>query len=74
MIGLLRRFIFYISILIEKIPAQTVALFSYIDPIVAVLLSVLVLKEELSTLGLIGIIMVLGSALISEIDFSDKLI
>ena len=51
---------------IQVVKAQTAALLSYIDPIVAVLLSALFLKEKMSTLTLIGIILVIGSALISE--------
>lgn len=57
---------------IPEIPTQTVALFSYIDPVVAILLSALVLKEEITLVGWIGIIMVLASAIISEVDFSKK--
>lgn len=51
---------------IEKLPAQTVALFSYIDPIVAVLLSALLLKEPLGWSGALGAVLVLGSTLVSE--------
>lgn len=51
---------------IQVVPAQTAAILSYIDPIVAVLLSALFLKEEMSLLTLIGVILVIGSALISE--------
>ena len=52
---------------IEVIPAQTVALFSYIDPIVAVLLSALLLKEPLGWSGALGAVLVLGSTLVSEL-------
>ena len=51
---------------IQVVPAQTAAILSYIDPIVAVLLSALVLKESMSTLTLIGVILVIGAALVSE--------
>ncbi|MBR2481839.1 MAG: EamA family transporter [Oscillospiraceae bacterium] len=47
--------------------AQTLALFSYIDPIVAVLLSALVLKESMSVLSLVGAVAVLGSTIVSEL-------
>ena len=47
--------------------AQTLALFSYIDPIVAVLLSALVLKESMSILSLVGAVAVLGSTIVSEL-------
>ena len=49
------------------LPAQTVALFSYIDPIVAILLSALLLKEPLGWSGALGATLVLGSTLVSEL-------
>ena len=52
---------------INKLPAQTVALFSYIDPIVAVILSFTILKENLSILSIIGIVIVIGAMIISDI-------
>lgn len=47
--------------------AQTIAIFSYIDPIVAILLSALFLKEPLGISGIVGAIMVLGAAFVSEL-------
>ena len=47
--------------------AQTVVLFSYIDPIVAILLSALLLHEPLGWSGILGAVLVLGSTLISEL-------
>lgn len=47
--------------------AQTVVLFSYIDPIVAIFLSALLLKEPLGWSGVLGAVLVLGSTLISEL-------
>lgn len=52
---------------IEKLNAQTVAIFSYIDPVVAIILSALILKEEMSIFGVIGAVLVLGSTLVSEL-------
>lgn len=43
------------------LPAQTVVLFSYIDPIVAIFLSALLLKEPLGWSGILGAVLVLGS-------------
>lgn len=51
----------------DDLKAQTVAIFSYIDPIVAVLLSAFVLGEPLSALGVAGVILVLGAAIVSEL-------
>ena len=52
----------------KDLEAQTIALYSYIDPCVAIFLSAFVLKEELSLLGIVGAIIVLGSTLISELE------
>ena len=52
--------------------AQTVALFSYIDPIVAILLSALLLKEPLGWSGILGAALVLGCTLVSELPVPGK--
>ena len=52
--------------------AQTVALFSYIDPIVAMLLSALLLREPLGWSGILGAALVLGSTLVSELPVPGK--
>lgn len=49
-----------------RLPAQTVALYSYWDPILGVLLSVLVLHEPMTLGMVIGAILVLGGAFIGE--------
>lgn len=53
----------------DRLSGQTVALFSYIDPIVAVMLSALVLKEKMGVTEIIGSVLVLGAAAAGEIDF-----
>lgn len=52
---------------VKNLPAQTVALFSYIDPVVAVILSVVVLKEKMSVAAFIGVLLVIGAACVSEL-------
>ena len=52
--------------------AQTVALFSYIDPIVAILLSALLLREPFGWSGILGAALVLGSTLVSELPVPGK--
>lgn len=47
--------------------AQTIALYIYIDPIFAIILSALLLKEEMSCLAILGAVLILGAAMISEI-------
>lgn len=51
----------------KDIPSQTIAIFSYIDPVVAVLLSTLVLRETITLWGILGTALILGSALYSEL-------
>ena len=45
--------------------AQTVAIFSYIDPIVAIVLSAVLLREGMDLLGIIGAVLVLSSVSIA---------
>ena len=52
--------------------AQTISLFSYIDPIVAMIVSALILKEGLTWEGIIGAILIIGSAVISECEPQKK--
>ncbi len=47
--------------------AQTVAIFSYIDPVVAIILSALILHEKMDLFSILGAVMILGSTLISEL-------
>ncbi len=51
---------------LQKIKAQTAALFSYLDPVIALFLSIFVLREGMSITGMIGAIIVLGAMLLSE--------
>lgn len=51
---------------LNKIAAQTAAILSYIDPIVAVILSAVVLHEEMGIMGKIGATLILGSMMVSE--------
>ena len=51
---------------VRNLSSQTVALFSYMDPIVAILLSALVLRESVGAAELIGAALILGAAYCSE--------
>lgn len=64
-------YVFYYS-LILKIPSRTVAIFSYADPVVAVLLSVFALGEAMTIPGLIGSLLIVGAALFSELPRPEK--
>lgn len=50
-----------------NLKAQTAAILSYIDPVVAIILSALLLKEKMDMFGMIGAVLVLGAAIISEL-------
>ena len=54
----------------DGLKAQSVALLSYIDPVSALLFSAIFLNEPLSIYGIIGAIMIIGSAMISEMPSS----
>ena len=51
----------------EFLPSQSIAIYSYFEPIVAVILSYFLLKEDLSILGLIGGVLILSSTFLYEI-------
>lgn len=59
-------FYLYFSSL-QELKAQTIAVFSYIEPITAVLLSSLLLREELSLMAIMGAVLIVGSAGVSEL-------
>ncbi len=50
----------------DKLPSQSLAILSYIDPAVAILLSAFVLREPMGGLDIIGAILILGAAVVSE--------
>ena len=51
----------------DGLKAQTIAIFSYIDPVAAMLFSAVFLHEIPGIAGIIGAIMILGSAIVSEL-------
>lgn len=55
-----------------KLPAQTTAIFSYIDPIVAIVLSTCILREPFDIYSVIGAVLILGAAFVSEVPFSKR--
>lgn len=52
---------------ITKVKTHFISIFSYIDPVVAIILSAIILKENMSFLGIIGAILILGVSLFMEI-------
>lgn len=57
---------------VEALPPQTIAIFSYIDPVTALVLSALLLSEPLGIHGVIGAVLILGAAFISELPAREK--
>lgn len=51
----------------KGLKAQSIAVLGYIDPVFALILSTAVLHEKMSPLGVIGSVLIIGSALVSEI-------
>ena len=57
---------------VEGLPAHTLALLSYIDPVVAVLLSALLLKEAITAWTALGAVLIIGAAVLGELPEKDK--
>ena len=55
---------------VDGLQAQTVAILSYLDPITALMLSALVLHEKMTVYGVIGAVLIIGAALVSETEKS----
>ncbi|MBQ6118630.1 MAG: EamA family transporter [Clostridia bacterium] len=47
--------------------AQTIAVLSYIDPVTALLVSALILREPVTALALVGAALIIGAAVVSEL-------
>ena len=52
---------------VQKLPGQTAAIYTYIDPILALLLSVVVVRQVITPWQILGSILVLGAAVVSEV-------
>lgn len=74
-IGLIHTGVAYVLYFgsMDGLRGQTVAILSYADPVSAMLLSAFLLREQLSTLSIIGAVMIIGSAVISEIQQTEFL-
>ncbi len=57
---------------INGLRVQSIAILSYIDPVSALFFSALFLKEPLSLPGVIGAVMIIGSALVGEYEPSGR--
>ena len=52
----------------DGLRVQSVAILSYIDPVSALLFSAFLLREPLSLLNVVGAVMIIGSAVVSELE------
>ncbi len=68
LIGLLNTGLAYMLCFsgLQKLPAQSVALISYIDPVSALFFSAVFLKESLTPLQILGAVLIIGGAIIGE--------
>ncbi len=52
---------------LQKLPGQSVALISYVDPVSALLFSALLLHESMTPLQLLGAVLIIGGAMVGEL-------
>jgi len=52
----------------DGLRAQSIAIFSYIDPVSALVFSAVLLHEPMSAMGIIGAALIIGSAVMSELN------
>lgn len=68
-VGLIHTGIAYVLYFgsMDGLKTQTIAIFSYLDPITALVLSMFLLGEQMSVLGLVGAVMIIAAAAYGEI-------
>ncbi len=52
---------------LQKLPGQSVALISYVDPVSALIFSALLLGEKMTAIQLIGAVLIIGGAMLGEL-------
>ena len=57
---------------LDGLSAQTAAIGSYLDPVTALLLSALLLDEKMTLLSACGAVLILGAALLSELELPQR--
>ncbi len=69
MIGLINTGLAYLLYFsgLQKLPAQSVALISYVDPVSALLFSAVLLHETMSVTQMIGAVLIIGGAILGEL-------
>lgn len=56
----------------STLPVQTFSILGYIEPVVAIFISALLLKEKLTIFGIIGAILILGAVVVSELNHNQS--
>lgn len=56
----------------EKLSGQSIAMLSYVDPLVAIIISAIILHEQMTTIQIVGGILLLGFTFISEIRLDES--
>lgn len=51
----------------ENLKGQSIAMLSYVDPFVAILISAIILQEQMTLVQILGAVLLLGSTFVSEI-------
>jgi len=51
----------------EKLKGQSIAMLSYVDPFVAILISAIILQEQMTLIQMLGGALLLASTFVSEI-------
>ena len=59
---------------LDRLPVQSVSILGYIEPLSAVFLSVIILRESMSLLQLVGAVLVIGGAIYAELAGKKKVI
>ena len=65
-------YIVYFSTVV-RLPARSVAILSYVDPVTAVFVSIFFLGEKITVFGVIGTVLIIGAAIVSELSPVGKL-
>ena len=52
---------------VEKLKVQQMAVFGYVDPVVAIILSGMILNEHVGIAGAVGAALIIGAAIVSEL-------
>lgn len=57
----------------DGLKGQSIAMLSYVDPLVAIVISAWLLQEPMTVTQLMGAVLLLGSTLISELKFKKRI-